>query len=155
MKIEQSLQQVEVLALELQEPLVVDLSTSVADVIRAMRERDLGYALITRHDRLVGIFTERDVLNAVLGNAETLPRAVGDLMTPDPVCITENDPVWEAVIRMHEGGYRHVPVLDRRNRVVGCVRHKDIGEYLANHFADLVLNLPPDPEQHAHAPDGG
>jgi hypothetical protein len=35
------------------------------------------------------------------------------------------------------------------------VRHKDIAEYLVNHFAGHVLNLPPDPEQAARKPEGG
>ncbi len=155
MKMERSLRQVEVLALELQAPLVLDSATSVADVIRAMRERDLGYALITSQERLVGIFTERDVFQSVLDRAETLSQTVAALMTPQPVCISENDPVWQAVMRMHEGGYRQLPVLDSQGRVVACVRHKDIAQYMANHFADHVLNLPPDPEQHARVPEGG
>ena len=155
MKMERSLRQVEVLALELQAPLVLDSATSVADVIRAMRDRDLGYALITSRERLVGIFTERDVFQSVLDRAETLSQAVAGLMTPEPVCIAENDPVWQAVMRMHEGGYRQLPVLDSQGRVVACVRHKDIAQYMANHFADHVLNLPPDPEQHARVPEGG
>jgi len=155
MKIERSLRQVEVLALELQPPLLLDDSSSVAETIRAMREEDLGYALITTEDRLTGIFTERDVFLSVVGDAATLSQAVSGFMTRDPVTVAENDPVWEVVIRMHEGGFRQVPVLDSQGCAVACVRHKDIAQFMANHFADHVLNLPPDPEQHARSPEGG
>ncbi len=155
MKIELSLRQVEVLALELQTPLLLDGSTSVGDTIRAMREQGLGYALITAQGRLTGIFTERDVFLSVVGDSAALSQAVSSLMTRDPVTVAENDPVWQVVSRMHEGGFRQVPVLDSEGRAVACVRHKDIAQFMANHFADHVLNLPPDPEQHARSPEGG
>jgi CBS domain-containing protein len=76
-------------------------------------------------------------------------------MTPDPVCVGVKDPVRQAVLLMHEGGYRHIPVVDVTGQVAGCVSHKDIAEYLVNHFAAHVLNLPPDPEQIARTPEGG
>ena len=155
MKTELSLRRVEVLALELQSPLLLDGSTSVGDTIRAMREHELGYALITAGHRLAGIFTERDVFLSVIGDSGALSQPVSELMTPDPVTVAENDPIWQVVLSMHEGGFRQVPVLDSEERVVACVRHKDIGQFLANQFADQVLNLPPDPEQHAHSPEGG
>jgi len=155
MKIELSLRQVEVLALELQTPLLLDGSTSVGDTIRAMREQGLGYALIMAQGRLAGIFTERDVFLSVVGDSAVLSQAVSSFMTRDPVTVAESDPVWQVVSRMHEGGFRQVPVLDREGRAVACVRHKDIAQFMANHFADHVLNLPPDPEQHARSPEGG
>jgi len=155
MNIELSLRQVEVLALELQTPLLLDGSTSVGDTIRAMREQDLGYALITVGHRLAGIFTERDVFLSVLGDTAALSQPVSGIMARDPVSVAEDDPVWQVIVSMHEGGFRQVPVLDGQGRVVACVRHKDIAQFLANHFAGHVLNLPPDPEQHAHSPEGG
>ena len=155
MKIERSLREVEVLALELQPPLVLEGATPVADVIRAMRDTGLGYALVTEDNRLAGIFTERDVFLSVLGNDEVLTRPVAGYMTPDPVCVGAEDPVRQVVLLMHQGGYRQIPIVDAAGQVAGCVRHKDIAEYLVNHFAAHVLNLPPDPEQIAQTPEGG
>jgi CBS domain-containing protein len=155
MRIELSLRHVEVLALELQPPLLLDESTSVGDTIRAMRGPGLGYALIVSGERLVGIFTERDVFLSVIGNPAVLPQAVTGFMTRDPITVSENDPIWRVVSRMHEGGFRQVPVLDDQGRAIACVRHKDIAQFMANHFPDHVLNLPPDPEQHARSQEGG
>ncbi len=155
MTIELRLRQVEVLCLELQDPLLLESSTTVADTILAMRAQRLGYALILTGGRLTGIFTERDVFLSVIGDPATLSRPVSDLMTPDPVTVAETDPVGLAVIRMHEGDFRQVPVVDKQGHVVGCVRHKDVARFMASHFADHVLNLPPDPDQRARAPEGG
>jgi CBS domain-containing protein len=151
---ERSLQIIEVLAIELEAPLVLDASNTVNATIQAMRDRRLGYALITDDDRLVGIFTERDVLLSVLNENEVLQRPVSKLMTTEPVCVNSLDTVWRVVRLMHEGGFRQIPVVDEQQRVLACVRHKDIAEYLVNHFAGHILNLPPDPEQLATRPEG-
>jgi CBS domain-containing protein len=154
MKLERSLREVEVLALELQPPLVLEETTSVGDVVQAMQDSH-GYALITENKRLVGIFTERDVLLSVLGNDAVLAQPVSGHMTPDPVCVGTKDPVRQVLMLMYQGGYRHIPIVDATGQVAGCVRHKDIAACLVNHFAEYVLNLPPDPEQIARTPEGG
>jgi CBS-domain-containing membrane protein len=76
-------------------------------------------------------------------------------MTPDPVSVNENDPIQLAVLQMHKGGFRNVPVVDADRKVVSCVRHKDIVHYLIEHFAQHVLNLPPDPNNMPDTPEGG
>lgn len=155
MKIETSLREVEVLALELQPPLVIDAATTVGEAIREMQNDGLGYVLVTANGRLTGIFTERDIFLSVLGNDAVLARPVSEHMTPNPVCVGASDPVRQVVLLMHQGGYRQIPVVDDVGQITGCVRHKDIAEYLVNHFAAHVLNLPPDPEQIARTPEGG
>ncbi len=155
MKIERSLREVEVLALELQPPLVVDAATTVADVIRKMQQEGPACALVTSNNRLCGIFTERDVFLTVLGNDAALAQPVAEQMTPDPVYVRADDPVRKVILLMHQGGYRQIPITDDAGHITGCVRDKDIGEYLVNHFAAHVLNLPPDPEQIALTPEGG
>ena len=151
---ERSLRVIEVMAIELEVPLVLDGSCSVSGTIEAMRDRRLGYALITDEDKLAGIFTERDVLLSVLDESEVLQQPVAKLMTPAPVCVHARDTVWRVVSLMHEGGFRQIPVVDEEQRVLACVRHKDVAGYLVDHFAEHILNLPPDPEQLATTPEG-
>ena len=154
MTIKRSLKVLEVLAIELEPPLIVDGMVSVSDTVQAMRDRQLGYALITDAEKLTGIFTERDVLLSVLDNNELLRQPVSQLMTPAPVCVHATETVWRVITLMHEGGFRQIPVVDDEQRVLACVRHKDIAEHLVNHFARHILNLPPDPEQVATMPEG-
>lgn len=151
---ERGIQGIEVLAIELEPPLVLDGSTPVAGVIQAMRDRNLGYALLTDDDKLAGMFTERDVLLSVLEEDEVLQQPVVQLMAPAPVCVPADATVSRVISLMHEGGFRQVPVVDAQQRVLACVRHKDIAGYLVNQFARHILNLPPDPEQLATAPEG-
>ena len=127
----------------------------MGDVIREMQKSGLGYALIMNNNRLAGIFTERDLLLSVIGNDAILTQPVSEHMTPDPVCVDMHETVSQVLLLMHQGGYRQIPIVDAKGEVAGCVRHKDIAEYLVNHFANHVLNLPPDPEQFAKTPEGG
>ena len=133
----------------------MDETTPVKDVVRQMREAEYGCALICRGGKLCGIFTERDVLNKVIGVEGALDLPVSRLMTADPVSVHENDPIRKAVFAMYRGGFRNVPVVDSEGWVVSCVRHKDIVHLLVEHFAQHVLNLPPDPEKMPSTPEGG
>jgi CBS domain-containing protein len=155
MKIEHSLREVEIMALEMDPPVLVDADTPVAKVIEALREHGEGCALLIEDDRLIGIFTERDVLLKVLGTPGAGQRPVRELMTGDPVCVRRRDPISLALLRMQQGGFRSLPVVDEEHRVVACVRHKDLGRYVVQHLADRLLNLPPDPDQIARRPEGG
>ena len=155
MSIEKSVRAVEVVALGMDPPVVLDAAVPVKEVIRRMREGQTGCALICSDGKLRGIFTERDVLNKVLGVEGILDRPVSDVMTADPDTVHEDDSIRDAVMAMHRGGFRNVPIVDSQGRVVSCVRHKDIVQYLAQHFAQHVLNLPPDPDNMPETPDGG
>ncbi len=155
MTIEKSVKDVEVVALKMDPPVVLEETASVRDVLRQMQEKRSGYALLCREGRLSGIFTERDALNNVVGIEGVLDKPVSDLMTRDPVCVHEKDPIRNTVMHMHKGGFRNVPILDGNGKIITCARHKDIVHYLVEHFAQQVLNLPPDPNNMPDTREGG
>jgi CBS domain-containing protein len=118
---------------------------SVAEAAELMGRHQVGCVLVTSDSRLVGIFTERDLMRRVLAAGKPLTVAVGDCMTPQPVTVHAKDPISAAVRRMDEGGYRHLPVVDESGRPVGVLSAKRIVHYLVEHFPTTVYNLPPDP----------
>lgn len=155
MSIEKSVHDVEVVALRMDPPVLVDAAMPVGDALRQMRQGQSGSALVVRKGKLCGIFTERDLLNKVVGFEGALDRPVSDVMTPDPIFVHEADPVRNAILAMVHGGFRNVPVVDYAGNVVGCVRHKDIVHFLVDHYVEHVLNLPPDPDNLPVTPNGG
>ncbi len=155
MTIEDRIKVVEVMALAMDPPAVFDVETSLREVIHRMRDENVGCALLTRDGELAGIFTERDLVERVLGNKVALDLPVAKWMTPDPVRVTQNDTVRKTVRLMQQRGCRSIPVVDEVGRITGCVRHKDIINYLAEHLSEQVLNLPPNPEQLALEREGG
>src|SRR5947208_3920718 len=94
-----------------QEFLGVSPDTPAIEVIRKMKETRLGCALVLEDGKLVGIFTERDVLNKLTGKKATDQRtAVKVLMSANPETLHETDSVATALNKMSMGRYRHIPV---------------------------------------------
>jgi len=94
-----------------QEFLGVAPDTPAIEVIRKMRAARVGCALVLEDGKLLGIFTERDVLNKLTGrNANAETTAVKDLMSANPETLSEADSVATALNKMSMGRYRHIPV---------------------------------------------
>ena len=94
-----------------QEFLGVSPDTSAVDVIKKMKAAGFGCALVMDEGKLVGIFTERDLLNKLTGKSASSPgTAVKDLMSADPETLDETDSVATALNKMSMGRYRHIPV---------------------------------------------
>jgi CBS domain-containing protein len=130
-------------------PLVHAQTDSVTNAIRAMQREQRGCVLITQdgtpQSRLLGIFSERDVLNRIVDrgrNPATL--ALAEVMTPDPESLPEEATVAWVLNKMAVGGFRHVPVVDADGRPVFVVSVRDVVEFLVEFFPSEVLNLPPE-----------
>jgi CBS domain-containing protein len=126
-------------------PLQVQPSQSVADAVTRMRQEGVGCVLVCDAGRLVGIFSERDLMRRVLAAGKPLSVPIAEVMTPDPVAVQPKEAIGSAVKRMEEGGYRHLPVVDEKGRPLGVLSVKRIVHYLVEHFPGTVYNLPPDP----------
>jgi CBS domain-containing protein len=136
-------------------PLIIDAGTSLAEVLRCMREADRGAVLVVTDGKLVGIFTERDVLLKVAGRSIDLEQAiVGELMTPDPVTLPADASVAFALNKMLVEGFRHIPLVDDQGNPTAAVSMRDLIEYLSNFFKRDVFNLPPDPRASFRNRDG-
>ena len=94
-----------------QEILSVSPDASVLEVIGKMKTAGVGCALVLKDGQLVGIFTERDLLNKLTGkNARPDNSEVKELMSVNPEVLSESDSVATAVNKMSIGRYRHIPV---------------------------------------------
>jgi CBS domain-containing protein len=127
-------------------PHQVEADRPVSDAVEVMRKERVGCLLVTHRGKLVGIFTERDLLTRVLAEGRPLTTPLRAAMTPDPVSVGPRDPVRAAIQKMQAGGYRHLPVIDESGRPVGMVSAKRIVRYLVEHFPGIVYNQPPSPD---------
>ncbi len=133
-------------------PIVLSREHSVTHAIRCMQHEHRGAVLVTEDGthatRVVGIFTERDVLFRIVDggrNPAMLPLA--DVMTTDPECLDDDRSVADVLRLMSIGGFRHVPVVDERGRPVFVVSVKDVVQFLVEAFPREVLNLGSDRQQ--------
>lgn len=105
----------------------VDPLATVVDAAKTMNERRIGALVVLDHEnRLVGMFTERDVLVRVVGQ-ERNPREtrVGDVMTKQVIACSPETPTDDLRALMREKRIRHVPVVEN-GRVIGMVSIGDL-----------------------------
>lgn len=105
--------------------LSVEPAATVGEAATLMGERRAGSALVMEGEKLLGIFTERDIVKALGQHFDAAGHAVSEWMTANPVTIPPDTPVRQALDRMLQGGFRHLPVLDG-DRVVGIVSMRDL-----------------------------
>ena len=127
------------------QPWLTQRTQPVADAVKLMREKKVGCVLVCDGKRIVGIFTERDLLRRVLTPGKSLGTPIEECMTPDPITVHPKDSIGCAIKRMQKGGYRHLPVVID-DRPVGILSVKRIVHYLVEHFPAMVYNLPPHPQ---------
>jgi len=130
-------------------------STKLRDVIGVMQKRRVAAVVIAEAGRVVGIFTERDVLNRIVGLALNEDLPISDVMTRDPKVLSPDDRIADAVHLMTDLGYRHIPLVDGSGREVGMLSARDIVEFIAEHYPKEVFNLPPELRQTHRRQEGG
>jgi CBS domain-containing protein len=149
-----SLKSEQIQSLKLRPPLTVNRSSSLKDVLAQMKEEKKGYAVVTDHKKVLGIFTERDILTRVIEQKTDLNVPIEKVMTANPRVLKTIDSVADAIRLMSEGSYRHIPLVDENENIMGLLGVRDLIQYLAEHYPYEVYNLPPDPQQVIRTPEG-
>jgi CBS domain-containing protein len=109
------------------EPYFVKIDDTVLDAARFMADRRIGgVCVIDGNNRLVGILTERDILNSIVVPQRDpaslkLDEVMGELLA----VIETNDTPHEALERMEKIGRRHLPVVEG-DRWVGMLSMRDL-----------------------------
>lgn len=133
----------------------VSPATSVRAAIDKMNQGHVGCVLVEEHGRLLGIFTERDVLAKVAAGSLDLDRTrVDAVMTPDPESLSPDDRVSYALNKMSLGGFRRIPLVDKHGCPVGVVSMRNVVDFIVDLFPSEVLNLPPHPDQEPRTREG-
>ena len=154
MTIEEALRREHLKTLSLPEPISVPSGASLRDALGAMRGGGVGAVLVSRDGKVIGIFTERDVLNKLFAGPVDEGQPIDRFMTSNPKVLTLDASLAEAVRLMTEHGYRNIPLVDGQGRMAGMVAARDIVQYIAEHFPTEVANLPPSHEQDFKTPEG-
>lgn len=119
---------------------------TVREALAVMRQHQHSCVLVVEQGRLVGVFTEQDVVTkvaAVLREVDQVP--LHDVMQPNPDCLGLDDVLIDALHQMHLGDYRHIPVVDEERRPVALVSMRAIIGALMESLPQELLNRPPSP----------
>ena len=103
----------------------VSIDETVRLAVLRMLEEGVGSVAVCEGDRLVGIFTERDVLGLVGENTDLDDVRVGDVMTREPITVQVDVAVLDAAQLMGERRIRHLPVVQGEH-LLGMVGIRDV-----------------------------
>ena len=105
---------------------VVQRTDPVSQAIRVMVGSNVGIVAVLDGDRLVGVFSERDVVRRVVAKGlEVSNTRVGDVMTRDLVICDETEECRAAMRMMDQANIRHLPVV-RGSQVVSMLSIRDL-----------------------------
>lgn len=109
-----------------QELTVISQKDTIYEAARLMAEKNIGAVPVVEGERVVGIFSERDIMNRVVAksiNPQT--TTVDQVMTKDLI-VGEPDEDIEAIIsRMKQANIRHLPIVDA-GKLVGIISFRDL-----------------------------
>ena len=112
---------------------IVGPGATVGEAIGQMRAESAEAVVVVEGERIVGIFTERDVLKKVGSHKDRLDLPVTEFMTPDPVILREEDTIATALNKMGDGGFRHIPYT-REGTLMGIVTGRDVMNWVMSRY---------------------
>jgi CBS domain-containing protein len=129
---------------------------TLKEALDLMHREKAGYVVVAdEHLRVVGMFTERDVLMKVLKKGVGLDEPVLKYMTSNPKTLTKTHTIGEALDYMKEHNVRHIPLADELGQMNGVLSIRTVVNFLAELFPTEVFNLPPKPDQIHETVEGG
>ena len=109
-----------------QETYQAELGDSVLQTVCAMVERDIGAVPIVHNGKLVGIFSERDLMRRVVAEGrDCRSTCMAEVMTDDPLTVSTTEDPGSCMALMRRHGFRHLPVC-HEGQLVGIVSLRDI-----------------------------
>jgi len=122
-----------------QRPLTAPGNTTIVAAARLMKEHGIGALMIVEDGHLAGIFTERDAVFRVLAESrDPKTTRLADIMTPKPKTIGPDKAVGHALLMMYDGGFHHVPVVER-GKPIGMISARDaLGPELQEFQGELL-----------------
>ncbi len=111
----------------MREPITILPHSTVEEAYRIMSEKLIGGIPVVNGGRLVGIVTKSDVL--VLSEEERKEKRIYEIMTPEPIAVTPETSLAQALRIMWSRGIGRLPVVDKKGsrRIVGIIARTDIG----------------------------
>ena len=104
----------------------VEATRTVLEAARYMMEHNVGAVPVLRNGDLVGIVSERDIMNRVVAVGRTPgTTAVSEVMTANPRAVPADENLEDCLFIMREFGFRHLPIVEGKE-LKGLVSLRDV-----------------------------
>jgi CBS domain-containing protein len=115
---------------------------TVLQAAQLMNEHKIGSLVVLDDGRLVGIFTERDILQRVVGDQRApATTMVEEVMTTEMVCCTLATTIDEARGAMKNRRIRHMPLVDGDGQLQGLISIGDLNAYESSNQEHTIYLL--------------
>ena len=107
--------------------LSADPNATVREVCQLLAKEKIGALVVVHEGKLVGIISERDIVGRVVARGrdpQTTP--VSEVMTTSVKTVKEGTSNRQALELMHEGRFRHLPLVDDAGQVLGMISVRDL-----------------------------
>ena len=122
--------------------ITVPPATTVADAIQIMLDRRVGSVVIVEAKKVLGIFTERDVLRKLaLSGRDPKSVAVSELMTAPAITVDPEITPADALDMMLQHHFRHLPVVDARGRLRGVLSIRNLLQEMMERYRHQLHTL--------------
>ncbi len=99
---------------------------TVLEVASLMVEHNIGAVPVLQDGRMVGIFSERDLMiRVVVAGKDPAQTPVSHVMTEDPLTVAPDEPLETCMTLMKRHGFRHLPICAGRE-LKGVISLRDI-----------------------------
>ena len=112
----------------------IEKDATVQDALDVMCKYECTCVVVQDAGKAVGIFSARDALNKVADDPTSRSKPITGFMTPEPRTVYVTDCPAKAVNLMAVGGFRHIPVLDVNDNVVGILGPRRTTQFLEEHL---------------------
>ncbi|MBX5459917.1 MAG: CBS domain-containing protein [Steroidobacteraceae bacterium] len=127
------------------DPISIEPTADIVAAAGLMREKHIGFLVVAEMQparggkRVVGVLTDRDIVVAVVAR-EVDPRdlRVSDVMTPNPLIVSEECSIDAALGFMRDAGVRRVPVVRADGNLCGVLSLDDVLERLAAQLSSVA-----------------
>lgn len=116
--------------------------STVYEALKVLVDKNVGALIVAENGRCVGIFSERDYARrVVLKGRASRETTIREIMTADPITVSEHESIEECMYRMTDKRIRHLPVTDDDGRLVGIISIGDLVKHIIDEQKHIIQSL--------------
>jgi len=131
----------EIIKLKGNDVFTISPNITVFDALKILSEKNIGALIVTKNDKIVGIFSERDYARKIiLKGKSSIVTTVSELMTTDVLYVSPADSIDDCIDLMSDNHIRHLPVLEEE-KLVAIISIGDVVKHIIKHQKFQIREL--------------
>ncbi len=131
----------EIIKLKGNEVFTISPNITVFDALKILAEKNIGALVVTKNEKVVGIFSERDYARKIiLKGKSSIVTTVNELMTTDVLYVSQTNTIDECMDLMSENHIRHLPVIEDE-KLIAVISIGDVVKHIIKHQKFQIREL--------------